>query len=669
VLHAFVVMPFGRKDGIDFDEVYRALIVPALEGERFAVFRADEERRAGNIRTDMFQELLLADLVVADLSVDNPNVWYELGVRHALRARGVIQIQCRREYMPFDIYVDRTLRYHEKDGKPDPAFLDSDRTALATLARETMAAWQGRRVSPVYHLLPSLVEPDWKSLRVGEAREHWEAFEAWERRIEVARRANQPDDILVLAEEAPTRALRLEARRKAGTALTSLGQFAMALHQFEAALTIDATDVESRRQRAVTLGRLGSFDAARVFLRAVVDEHPEDPESWALLGSLEKSAWIAGWRLEGARTVEDRRRDAAGEAGLLREAVAAYRTGFVKNPGHYYAGINMLTLAAWLRDLTGEGDEEDIEAMAGALRWAVLSARARNARDYWARATLGELETVVGETKAVERAFSDAVAVAEKNWFWLRSTREQLQIARDLDFRPAQVDTALRIVNRALERLRVPSAAVPPRTVILFSGHMIDRPDRAEPRFPAALAPAARQAIEAVLAEWEAGPADRAITSAACGGDLLFAEAALARGVPLDVRIPSDEARFLDTSVSFAGPEWREAFDRVRSHPDVQLHVMPARLGPVPPGIDAFDRLNRWLVSALLITLPARVRFLALWDGREGDGPGSIKQLHDAIRPHATQVRLLAPGALMPGAPPAAPGPGRGAPATVNATE
>src|SRR5436309_11449486 len=100
--HAFVAMPFGTKEGIDFNRVYGELIKSSLESVGFEVFRADEERRAGNIHTDMFQELLLADLMVADLSIDNPNVWYELGVRHALRARGVIQIQCQREHMPFD---------------------------------------------------------------------------------------------------------------------------------------------------------------------------------------------------------------------------------------------------------------------------------------------------------------------------------------------------------------------------------------------------------------------------------------------------------------------------------------------------------------------------------------------------------------------------------------
>ncbi|MEI2421983.1 hypothetical protein V6O07_17025, partial [Arthrospira platensis SPKY2] len=77
--HVFVAMPFGCKEGIDFDAVYHELIRPALEGAGFVVFRADEETRAGDIRADMFQELLVADLVVAELTLDNPNVWYELG--------------------------------------------------------------------------------------------------------------------------------------------------------------------------------------------------------------------------------------------------------------------------------------------------------------------------------------------------------------------------------------------------------------------------------------------------------------------------------------------------------------------------------------------------------------------------------------------------------------
>lgn len=225
-LHVFVAMPFGIKEGIDFDRVYDKLIGPALRDAGFYVFRADDEISAGNIRTDIFQELLLADLVVADLTLDNPNVWYELGVRHTLRARGVIQIvSSERQRMPFDVYTDRTLRYHLKDGAPDPQFLEQDKKALA--------------------------------------------------------------------EETPTWVLRLEARRMAGKALIKLGQFRLALAQYEGALEIDPTDLESDQQKGILLGRLGQHARAREHIEALLEKHPHDPETWCLLGRVEKEEWIS----------------------------------------------------------------------------------------------------------------------------------------------------------------------------------------------------------------------------------------------------------------------------------------------------------------------------------------------------------------------------------------
>ena len=133
--HAFVAMPFGTKrdaDGvlINFDKVYLDYLQPALEAAGLEVFRADQEQRAGDIRTDMFQELLVADLVVADLTLDNPNVWYELGVRHALRARGVVLVCGGRVTTAFDLYTDRKLRYTLLDGAPDPCTLPDDIQAL-----------------------------------------------------------------------------------------------------------------------------------------------------------------------------------------------------------------------------------------------------------------------------------------------------------------------------------------------------------------------------------------------------------------------------------------------------------------------------------------------------------------------------------------------------------
>src|ERR1700753_2674334 len=105
---AFVIMPFGWKklaDGtdVDCDDVYRRFLEPAISAAGLKAHRADADRRGGSIHLDMFQDLLLAEFVVADLTLDNPNVWYEIGVRHALRAGGTVLTYALRDRLPFDI--------------------------------------------------------------------------------------------------------------------------------------------------------------------------------------------------------------------------------------------------------------------------------------------------------------------------------------------------------------------------------------------------------------------------------------------------------------------------------------------------------------------------------------------------------------------------------------
>jgi len=642
-LHAFVAMPFGLKEGIDFNKVYTDYIKPALERVGFDVFRADEEQRAGNIRTDMFQELLLADLVVVDLSIDNPNVWYELGVRHGLRARGVIQIQCQREYLPFDVYVDRTLRYHIKDGTPDPTFVTTDQHALATFAQETIDSWRERKVSPVYHLLRFLQEPDWKSLRVEEAKEFWEAYEAWEDRIEIARKTNRPGDILVLAGEVPTRMLRLETHRRAGKALLSLGQFAFALEQYEKALALDPDDRESRQRKGLLLGRLKRIDEAKEWLSAIVEDHPEDAESWGLLGRVVKEEWVDTWHRE-ERTPDQMRQEAANEEARLREAIEPYARGFRQDPRHYYSGINTVALMHVLRYLVGsESTEEtaDRHEMEGGVRWAVRSALEKDPKDYWARVTLADLELLTGEKTVIERAYRAAVAVAEKDRFALDSSRRQLQFLKDLLFRPTEVDAAIKIFDRELARLGTPTKHWTPRLVFLFSGHMIDAPGREEPRFPADKEALAAQAIATRLDKLGAGPEDLALCGGACGGDLLFAEACLARGLRVSMYIPFAEPQFLHESVTFAEDGWRDRYFAVKAHTKTTLLVMPDELGPLPTGANAFARNNLWQLYTALTYGPEKVRFLCLWNRKGGDGPGGTKHMHDAVLKRSGQVYIL----------------------------
>src|SRR5690606_21992090 len=95
-----------------------------------------------------------------------------------------------------------------------------------------------------------------------------------------------------------------------------------------------------------------------------------------------------------------------------------------------------------------------------------------------------------------------------------------------------------------------------PRQVLLFSGHMIDAPDRDKPRFPAAKEAVAARKIAETLGRLDAGPEDLALTQGSCGGDILFAEACLKRGVRLTLLQPFDEAQFIEKSVLPGGESW-----------------------------------------------------------------------------------------------------------------
>lgn len=655
--HAFVAMPFGSKPGadsklIDFDRIYRELIVPALEAAGFEVFRADQETRAGNIVTDMFQELLMADLVVADLTINNPNVWYELGVRHALRSRAEILISGGVATSAFDVYTDRKLVYGLSDGAPDPATLESDRKKLTGMVRATVDSWHLRKTSPVYQLLPNLTEPEWKRLRVGDVREFWERHDDWEQRIVAAGRDGLIGDLLVLANEGSVAAFRADAWARAGSALRGAERFKFALEHYDAALQIEPLNLRALREKGICLQRLAlqgannfTLDRARDHYKAVLKTFPKDAETWALLGRIDKDAWTAAWRREG-RTREQMIDDAGYEDALLRGAIESYTQAFRMNPGHYYSGINALTLMHLYRHLTRDTRyDQDIATMVGAARFAALC-ETDQYMEFWAKATLGDLESLVGSADSVTAAYKAAIAKNDKAWFELRSCRAQLQLLQDLDFNLPNVAAGIATFDRALDRLTKPADRWQPRQVFLFSGHRIDEPGRAQPRFPADKISIAADQIAQTLDQFGATAADLAYCQAASGGDLLFLEACQKRGVRCQVLLPFPQPEFIQKSIrpSVDGDKWTKRFydvDARLTQDQTPMRIMPEALGPLPKGVDAFERCNLWLLYSALSNGIDKVQFIALWNGAGGDGPGGTQHLYDEVQRRTGRVTWL----------------------------
>jgi hypothetical protein len=133
-----------------------------------------------------------------------------------------------------------------------------------------------------------------------------------------------------------------------------------------------------------------------------------------------------------------------------------------------------------------------------------------------------------------------------------------------------------------------------------------------------------------LLDELGAGATDVAISSGACGGDLLFAESCLQRRLRVEIYLPLMQEEFVKESINFAGEHWREKFFWVKERARL-CHIMPQELGPTPPGEDSFACVNLWMLDQALAYGTRKVSFICLWDGRAGDGPGGTKHLHDAV--------------------------------------
>jgi len=158
--YCFVLMPIGphrddgRGDTIDFDRIYTTIVRPAVEEAGLRPLRDDDLGSGGLVQKFAFEALLACDFVLADLTTPNPNVMYELGIRHAARPSGTLAMTARAEALPFAVHSLRCLRYE----------LDQTNVVLRREARRFRAALAGELRamqergplvdSPVFQLVP-----------------------------------------------------------------------------------------------------------------------------------------------------------------------------------------------------------------------------------------------------------------------------------------------------------------------------------------------------------------------------------------------------------------------------------------------------------------------------------------------------------------------------------
>ncbi|MGD8404441.1 MAG: hypothetical protein PVJ21_12320 [Anaerolineales bacterium] len=683
--HAFVVMPFGKKEGgdgslYDFNIIYQTLIKPALELAGFESFRADKATASGDILTDMFQELLLADLVIADLSIDNANAFYELGIRHAFRKRGVVHIQAGRAYMPFDIFNVRTLPYHiTPEGVPDPEFLEKDIQAIARMTRDTWASDQDAIHSPIFNLLTGLDEPDKKALRTPLATGFWREYNEWKSRVTVAQRQKRIGDILLLTEEISNPLIKEEAVGQAGKALANMGRYELALAQYRKGLEVNPRNLTFRREEAFHLNRVGRVNEAIVKIETILADHPDDGESIAYLGRIYKELWGDSWRW--VTDPEKRLRTAFDSYHWLLKSYQIYVRGFRTDLDQFYPGINALTLGTILVYLADRFDDkndpdpeieiirEDLPELRGTLEFALEVQAAHPNADYWTLVSLAELHAMTSDSiQRIERAYRKAMTASRRNTFFLESSIQQLQILQSLQMRPKYVEAGIKVLQEELARIHKEDYAEDResaeefsehdhegRRIFLFSGYLLKGQDE-KGKFPAQLEADIRQEIERVLDEYKVDSDDLAITAGmAAGGDLLYIEACVARNVPVGTHMPIPESAYVRDFVSPAGDEWVERFYKMRNHPLVEEYYQTELVGNHKEGDDVFERNNRWALYTAMMRGVDNLRLIALFDDKRGDVHNTqdahlVKHMIDLMRDAGGQVEIINPSKILPGA-------------------
>jgi len=275
---------------------------------------------------------------------------------------------------------------------------------------------------------------------------------------------------------------------------------------------------------ALASARIGAIGEAERWLAPIerdrLGNSPLAVEVWSLAGRIAKERYAAA---------KDRSTEAARD--FARAAIESYRRAWTLG-GSAYPAVNAATMAM----LSGDA------ALARTLAHHALSAMEPTG-DHWQHASIGEARLLLGELDAAREHYGTAHGLAGNRFGDIAVMRRQLRLIGS--------DAALALQD-----------AVPAPSVIAFSGHMIDHPARASPRFPASLEASVASALRVKIRSFGASIG---YAQAACGADILFLEAMQDAGMQTYIVLPFAPADFVTTSVAFAGENWTQRFQQVVS--------------------------------------------------------------------------------------------------------
>ena len=378
----FMIMPYGKKPSqadaavgvpeVDFNALWDRAYAPVIEALGYEPVRADQDTGA-MIITQMIERLYFADLVLADMTIPNGNVYYEVGIRHAAKEIGCVLLASDWSKALFDVAQMRTLRYP----LPEGSITDATAQAIKDNIKGPIDSMR-RGVSPIFESIPgypSTVNPAAASSMKGLMAE----LAAFQGDIRAVRALSHVDRM------AKAKELVAQYWKPAVTATTVIALLRLLkdsadnaddwrwITDYIGGVPDEIADQEEVREaNAFALSNAGKPIEAIAKLEALIERSGPTPERLGLLGGRYKRLFAKA---------------ATPAEGLvcLNKAIDAYERGMEIDLNQYYCSGNLPRL---YRQRKRKGDELRAQSVAPIVVAACERARKRNVADEWLNPTL-----------------------------------------------------------------------------------------------------------------------------------------------------------------------------------------------------------------------------------------------------------------------------------------
>jgi hypothetical protein len=406
----FMIMPYGRKatqaeagrgvPEIDFNALWDRAFAPAIIALGYEPVRADQDTGA-LIATQMLERLYFADLVLADMTIPNGNVYYEVGIRHAAKERGCVLLAADWSKQLFDVAQMRTVRYPMPEGDITEA---TGRAISAAIKDPIQKLANG--LSPMHMSIkgyPGNVDEAAAS-SMKDTMLELAAFQGEIRAVRAVPRTDRMERAKQLLTKywtppvtAPTAiALLLLMKDSAET-----GDDWTWVTDFIGKLPAGLVDLEEVRELdALAVSNAGKPVDAIAKLEALIVTSGPTPERLGLLGGRYKRLYAK------AATAPEK-------LVYLNESIDAYEKGMELDLNEYYCSSNLPRLYKARRR---KGDAEKAQSVSQIVIAACKRAKNRGLADEWLRPTLLGAAFDAGDCDEAEELAAEVAAEGAARW-------------------------------------------------------------------------------------------------------------------------------------------------------------------------------------------------------------------------------------------------------------